>query len=200
MKPFSFTRQLSGKIRKPDANKDMETIRLRPMVLDDLQRFNNINLDYWTEMYTTSFYTTYLIKDPDLCVVAESSSGALAGYLLAKVEGTGLDWHSHISAISVSPEFRKLGVARKLLDYFETVSEDTHFCYFADLYVRVSNDVAIEMYRKRGYEVFRVVTGYYSGEEDAYDMRKPLKRDDGRKSLIGAGKRVRPEELPDYSD
>lgn len=170
------------------------------MVLDDLRNFNNVNLDYWTEMYTTTFYATYLIKDPDLCVVAESSSGAIAGYLLAKVEGTGLDWHSHISAVSVSPEFRKLGVARFLLDYFETVSESVHFCYFADLYVRMSNTVAIEMYMRRGYEVFRVVKGYYSGEEDAYDMRKPLRRDSGRKSLVGAGKDVTPEELPDYTD
>ena len=175
-------------------------IFLRPMVLEDLQRFNNINLDRWTEMYTTSFYTTYLVRDPDLCIVAESTSGALAGYLLAKVEGRGKEWHSHISAVSVSPEFRRLGVAKLLLDHFEKVSEDVHFCHFADLYVRVTNEVAIEMYKKRGYEVFRTVKGYYSGEEDAYDMRRPLKRDVKRNSLIGSGKEIFPEELPDYTD
>lgn len=177
----------------------MEII-LRPMVLEDLKRFNNINLDYWTEMYTLSFYSTYLIKDPDLCVVAESSSGSLAGYLLAKVEGTDREWHSHISAISVSPEFRRCGVAKKLLDYFESVSATVHNCWFADLYVRVSNDVAIEMYKRRGYDVFRIVTGYYSGEEDAYDMRMPLPRDKERKCLKGKGKRVTPEDLPDYDE
>ena len=173
---------------------------IRKMTLDDLNNFNNVNLDYWTEMYTTSFYTTYLIKDPDLCVVAESTSGAIAGYLLAKVEGVDAEWHSHISAVSVSPEFRKLGVAKLLLDYFEDVSENVHFCYFADLYVRVSNTVAIEMYKRRGYRVFRVVKGYYSGEEDAYDMRRPLRRDVDGASLIGSGQIVSPEDLPDYSD
>ena len=178
----------------------MPEIRIRPMVLGDLQRFNNINLDYWTEMYTTSFYTTYLIRDPDLCIVAESSSGALAGYLLAKVEGSGSEWHSHISALSVSPEFRRLGVGRILLDHFERVSEEVHFCWFADLYVRVSNDVAIDMYKRRGYEVYRTVRGYYSGEENAYDMRMPLKRDTTRKSMLGSGKEVDPEDLPEYSD
>jgi N-terminal acetyltransferase B complex catalytic subunit len=170
------------------------------MIQDDLLRFNNINLDFWTEMYTTSFYTTYLIKDPDLCIVAESSSGALAGYLLAKVEGRGKDWHSHISAISVSPEFRRLGVGKLLLDKFEKVSEEAHFCWFADLFVRVSNAVAIEMYKQRGYEIYRTIRGYYSGTEDAYDMRKPLKRDINRYSLEGAGKQIRTEELPEYSD
>ena len=175
-------------------------ITLRPMVLDDLQRFNNVNLDFWTEMYTTSFYTTYLIRDPDLCVVAEASSGAIAGYLLAKVEGTGNDWHSHISAISVSPEFRKLGVAKLLLHWFESVSQTVHFCWFADLYVRVTNTVAIEMYKRRGYHIFREVIGYYSGEENAFDMRMPLFRDINKVSLLGAGKSVTPEELPNYTD
>ena len=177
-----------------------QEIALRPMVLEDLQRFNNINLDHWTEMYTTSFYTTYLIKDPDLCIVAESSSRALAGYLLAKVEGRGKDWHSHISAISVSPEFRRLGVGKLLLDHFERVSEESHFCWFADLYVRVSNTVAIEMYKQRGYEIYRTVIGYYSGEEDAYDMRKPLKRDINRESLKDAGRKIKTEDLPEYTD
>lgn len=175
-------------------------IILRPMVLDDLQRFNNVNLDYWTEMYTTSFYTSYLIRDPDLCIVAESSSGAIAGYLLAKVEGTGHEWHSHISAISIAPEFRKLGIAKLLLDWFESASEKVHFCYFADLYVRVTNKVAIEMYKRRGYQIFREVVGYYSGEENAFDMRLPLDRDVDRKSLVGAGRSVTPEELPYYTD
>ena len=170
------------------------------MVLDDLQHFNNVNLDYWTEMYTTSFYTTYLLRDPDLCVVAESSSGAIAGYLLAKVEGSGEDWHSHISAISISPEFRRLGIAKMLLDWFESVSAKVHFCWFADLYVRVTNSVAIEMYKRRGYHVFREVVGYYSGVENAYDMRMPLIRDVGRKCLLGAGKSISPGELPNYTD
>jgi N-terminal acetyltransferase B complex catalytic subunit len=179
---------------------DLSAFRLRKMTLSDLSNLNNINLDCWTEMYTTSFYTSYLAKDPDLCVVAESTSGALAGYLLAKVEGSGSEWHSHISAISVSPEFRKLGVARILLDYFEEVSDDLHHCYFADLYVRKSNQIAIEMYQRRGYTVFRTVSGYYSGEEDAYDMRKPLKRDVAVKCLVGAGKTINPEDIPDYTD
>lgn len=34
--------------------------------------------------------------------------------------------------------------------------------------MRVSNHVAVGMYRKFGYVVYRQVLGYYSGEEDAY--------------------------------
>lgn len=43
-------------------------------------------------------------------------------------------------------------------------------CYFVDLFVRVSNKVAVEMYNKLGYAVYRRVIEYYSGEvdEDAF--------------------------------
>ena len=40
--------------------------------------------------------------------------------------------------------------------------------YFVDLFVRVSNNVAVGMYSKLGYSIYRQIYGYYSGEEDAY--------------------------------
>lgn len=42
--------------------------------------------------------------------------------------------------------------------------------WFVDLYVRVSNAVAVGMYRKFGYSVYQRVKNYYTGatNEDAY--------------------------------
>jgi N-terminal acetyltransferase B complex catalytic subunit len=58
--------------------------------------------------------------------------------------------------------------------------------YFVDLFVRTSNNVAIQMYEKFGYIIYRRVLEYYVGPnpEDAYDMRKALPRDLHRKSVI----------------
>ena len=41
-----------------------------------------------------------------------------------------------------------------------------------DLFVRVSNKVAVDMYHRLGYTVYRQVLEYYSGDtdEDAYGM------------------------------
>ena len=49
-------------------------------------------------------------------------------------------------------------------------SPSSHNAYFVDLFVRVSNKVAITMYTKFGYTVYRKVLGYYSGtkSEDAF--------------------------------
>ena len=46
--------------------------------------------------------------------------------------------------------------------------------FFVDLFVRVSNTLAINMYGAFGYSVYRRVVGYYSGEEDAFGERGTL--------------------------
>ena len=42
--------------------------------------------------------------------------------------------------------------------------------YFVDLFVRMSNNVAVDMYKQLGYVIYRRVLEYYSGDpdEDAY--------------------------------
>lgn len=48
------------------------------------------------------------------------------------------------------------------------MSEHVYNAFFVDLFVRVSNTLAINMYTTFGYSVYRRVVGYYSGEEDAF--------------------------------
>lgn len=43
---------------------------------------------------------------------------------------------------------RKLGLARQLMDMLEDVTEKVHDGFFVDLFVRVSNKAAIQMYNK----------------------------------------------------
>jgi N-terminal acetyltransferase B complex catalytic subunit len=74
-----------------------------------------------------------------------------------------------------------------------------------DLFVRKSNGRAIGFYEKNGYSVFRVVKDYYGDNvsdptaagEDAYDMRKSLKRDVDREHVREDGKNfeVDPEDV-----
>ena len=39
-------------------------------------------------------------------------------------------------------------------------------CFFVDLFVRVSNEIAVSMYESLGYVVYRRVLEYYSGDPD----------------------------------
>lgn len=173
---------------------------LRQFCLDDLLRFNPINLDILTETYNGSFYMSYLSTWPESFVVAESLHGQLMGYVLGKAEGEGPQWHAHVSAVTVAPQFRRLGLAQTLMDYFEQVSIHTYNAYFVDLFVRSSNHLAIQMYQNFGYSTYRRVLGYYSGfgaegSEDALDMRKALPRDVDKVSVVPLDRSVQPEEL-----
>src|SRR6266496_1037659 len=123
---------------------------LRRFRAQDLFSFNPINLDRLTENYNLSFYLSYMATWPDLFLVqhAPSSSkerlllqnlslntttttttttapheGRMMGYLMGKLEGRGTDWHSHVTAITVSPEYRRLGLAKGMMDVFEKSSD-----------------------------------------------------------------------------
>lgn len=45
------------------------------------------------------------------------------------------------------------------------------------------------------YSVYRRVLGYYSREEDAFDMRKAMSRDVEKKSVIPLKRPISPSEL-----
>eukprot|EP00823_Brevimastigomonas_motovehiculus_P004271 TRINITY_DN2774_c0_g1_i1.p1 TRINITY_DN2774_c0_g1~~TRINITY_DN2774_c0_g1_i1.p1 ORF type:complete len:173 (-),score=18.28 TRINITY_DN2774_c0_g1_i1:381-899(-) len=157
---------------------------LRPFHALDIFSFNNINLDTLTETYPTQFYFSYLAKWPSLSIVSEAPNDHLAGYIIGKAEGLEKNWHGHVTAVTVAPEYRRLNLAQLFMNFLETVSDKQCKGYFVDLYVRVTNAVAINMYKKFGYGIYRQVIGYYGGDEDAYDMRKSLSRDPDKKSMI----------------
>ncbi|KIO34665.1 hypothetical protein M407DRAFT_240501 [Tulasnella calospora MUT 4182] len=172
---------------------------LRPFKADDLFKFNNVNLDLWTETYSISFYLNYLARWPDLCLVQEAPNGKMMGYVIGKAEGHGQEWHGHVTAITVAPEYRRLGLARKMMDELERISTEVYNGYFVDLYVRCANVLAINMYEGMGYSVYRRVAQYYSklphekggrDQEDAFDMRKPLPRDTMRRSVRPNGREI----------
>ena len=73
--------------------------------------------------------------------------GELMGYIMGKAEGSVAreEWHGHVTALSVAPEFRRLGLAAKLMELLEEISERKGV-FFVDLFVRVSNQVAVNIF------------------------------------------------------
>ncbi|KAF9526163.1 N-acetyltransferase [Crepidotus variabilis] len=171
----------------------------RPFKATDMFKFNNINLDVWTETYGIGFYLSYLSRWPDMCVVEESPSGQLMGYVIAKSEGSGTDWHGHITALTISPPYRRLSLASRLCSFLALISSSTYKNFYIDLYVRCANTIAIGFYEREGYSVYRRVREYYGSlgvgrggrdEEDAFDMRMPLQRDRERRSVRPGGRDI----------
>lgn len=76
---------------------------------------------------------------------------------------TPLPWHGHITILTVSPPYRRLGYAKLLTSSLERSCNQSS-AWFVDLYVRASNTLAIDMYRSLGYSVYRRVVMYYSDD------------------------------------
>ncbi|KAK1811778.1 N-alpha-acetyltransferase 20 [Friedmanniomyces endolithicus] len=184
----------------------------RPMTPLDLLKFNPCNLDHLTETYNIGFYLDYFTKWPNLCKVIENETGQIEAYILGKVEASPfpapiepydpslkiyqkkfsnyLPWHAHITCLTVAPSARRLGHATKLSEALEQVGDEQDAC-FVDLFVRVENEAAIKLYQKIGYSIYRRITDYYNDDSDAFDMRKPLKRDKQRKTVRPNGENIK---------
>ncbi|OBZ66271.1 N-terminal acetyltransferase B complex catalytic subunit naa20, partial [Grifola frondosa] len=148
-------------------------------------------IDWCTEIWTCGQRHTALIFIWDI-----SHDGLT---FLGKAEGNGTERHGHVTALTVAPEYRRLGLARKFMALLEQISEENYRGFFVDLYVRCVNTAAIAMYEGFGYSVYRRVREYYGSlglglnprdEEDGFDMRKPLSRDPMRRSVRANGREI----------
>lgn len=124
--------------------------------------------------------------------------------MIAKNEGklSKLEWHTHISAVTIDYRYRRLGLASDICLFLENiVNKDPDNTLFIDLFVRVQNLLAIQLYEKLGYSVYRRVVGYYGktlpedrnqidDEIDGFDMRKKLPADKEGKTVRENGHKV----------
>ncbi|WNY25612.1 N-acetyltransferase [Methanolapillus millepedarum] len=97
-----------------------------------------------------------------VCAIGPDVVGFVVGYALSDAEG-------HIFSLAVSKYHRNQGIAELLVD---------HICtYFllkglqkASLEVRISNEPAINLYKKLGFTPTWIESKYYSDGEDGYVM------------------------------
>ncbi len=102
----------------------------------------------------TAFYMAYL-------------SGSLAGYMgVSKIAGEG-----YVTNIAVLPEYRRKGIGNQLLQY--VINDCKLELEFISLEVRASNNAAISLYKKLGFEQVGLRKRFYTNpQEDALIMTK----------------------------
>ncbi|WVR09510.1 hypothetical protein IAU60_006578 [Kwoniella sp. DSM 27419] len=98
---------------------------IRPFDPTDILRFNNVNADAWTATYHNGYYASYCAQWPDFCVTVQGAyDEAIKAYMIAKHEPPAPDpqHHGHLTALSIMPSHRGLGLARVLMDILERLS------------------------------------------------------------------------------
>lgn len=110
---------------------------------------------------------------------AELNNGT-AVFLVASVKGKTVGYigfhvivdEGYVANIAVSPEYRRMGIASALLRRTVETAYERNVA-FLTLEVRKSNENAISLYRKFGFEIVGVRKNFYSAPtEDAFIMTK----------------------------
>jgi len=162
---------------EPDKVQDM--FKMRKFTMNDLGSVTRINQVCLPENYTDFFFVELYRKFSETFIVAEEN-GEIVGYIMCRVEVglsnlglSGLAKKGHIVSVAVMPEHRRRGIGGALV----AKAMEGMRAYGAKqvyLEVRVTNEEAINLYKKLGLEVTRTIHGYYADGEDAYVMGRKL--------------------------
>lgn len=137
----------------------------------------NANLHNLPENYAMKYYLYHALTWPQVSFVAEDHKGRIVGYILAKMEEEpSPEPHGHVTSISVLRNYRRLGLANKLMQLSQHAMKTTFGASYISLHVRKTNRAALGLYKDTlGFNVVEIESSYYADGEDAYSMRLSMK-------------------------
>ena len=145
------------------------TIELRRLEMRDLDRIEEIERESYPTPWSRSMFAGELAKPSSVCLGAfDTARDVLVGYLIISRYVDA--WH--VMNVAVEPSQRRHGIAQQLLErLFELTANDSRRGY--TLEVRVSNENAIRLYERLGFQARGLRRGYYTdNREDALIMWK----------------------------
>lgn len=166
---------------------DDQVFAFRQFIPDDLSQVIEINRTCLPENYNSTFFLDIHRNCPDAFVVAEVD-GKVVGYIMCRLEHGlsetrrfSLVKKGHIVSVAVLPEYRRAGIGKALVtEALRALSKhNAEECF---LEVRMTNEPAINLYKKLGFGIARKVSHYYFDGADAYVMTFRLPEGSGNVS------------------
>src|SRR5215207_2463310 len=145
---------------------------VRPLTVAQLDECWRLDLRCFIdgEAYSRETFE-YLLTSPDsVSYRAVTGEGAMVGFIVGLVEP---DFTGHITTLGVAPEYRRRGIANRMLVKAEDGFRRRNV-RIVRLEVRSVNHGAQDLYRKLGYAVTQRLPRYYSNGGDGLLMVKSL--------------------------
>jgi ribosomal-protein-alanine N-acetyltransferase len=151
----------------------MDTILIGPAKMGDAPAIANMSRTLiepglpWT--WTPRRVAAHMKQRHSMVVVARSGS-ELVGFVMAQFGNDDV----HLTLLGVAQTHRNAGVGRRLIEWVEE-SAVVAGLFMVKLEVRARNQAARRFYARVGYRESGVMTGYYSGVEDAIKLSRDLR-------------------------
>ena len=151
--------------------KAVKDILIRDLRPEDVAEVLAIEKASFTTPWSEILFMNEIFKPrslPKAAMIEEKLVGYIcANYLLDE---------GHILNVTVNPDFRKQGVASRLVQYMIDLL-NKEGCLTIFLEVRISNEAALKMYEKAGFRIISARKAYYTLPiEDAVIMSLQLAR------------------------
>lgn len=148
-------------------------VTIKPLTADHLNDVAALERLCFSRPWSRNMLAEELENDCSSFLVALSDDGALVGYTGLQVV---LD-EGYILNVAVHPEWRRNGIAEKLLRVFIHFAEANHLA-FLTLEVRASNRPAIQLYNKLKFREAGRRRNYYEyPKEDAIIMTREFENE-----------------------
>lgn len=137
---------------------------IRKIMPSDLARVYEIEVNSFKEAYDINMLKGLMDIGAGFLVAIEE--GLVVGYIIFWLKEEHL---GHIISIAVDKSFRSKHIATKLLIMAVTTLRNCNI-FKITLEVRTSNEIAVNFYKKFGFEIDRKVSKYYNDGDDAFIM------------------------------
>lgn len=153
-------------------NQEKRVLRIRDMTYKDLNEILEIEKQSFPTPWSKTMFLESLSSNIYKNFVIEVQKEIVGYIMLYHVVD-----EAHITNFAIKPLFRKKGYGTKLLSFtIKHLKEKDVVEFFLE--VRESNKIAINLYRKFGFEIIGKRRRYYSDtNEDAFIMHLSLKHD-----------------------
>ncbi len=141
----------------PESVDRKDLMRIRAMRLEDLPAVLEVEGKNYNYPWSEGIFKDCIASSNYRCLICEEMD-VIVGFSIVSI----MAGEAHIMNICVDPAVQKQGVGSKLLEYMIDLAmpkADTIF-----LEVRPSNQAAISLYKKRGFNEIGIRKGYYPAE------------------------------------
>ena len=149
-------------------------IKIETASIKLLDKFCEIENQCFSQEAFTKRQMAYLLMDYNTIGLVAKTDSEIAGFIISQVEIEDSFLYGHIITINVAPNYRRIGIATKMLDETEKILKEKGIseCH---LEVREDNFAALKLYQNRGYQKIGKLEKYY-GSKHGYFLKKSLSK------------------------